>query len=653
MLAIGLMASVATAQNAPQKMNYQAVARDADGHELVGKTITLRIGITNGDRVVYSEEQTVTTSKLGLFNISVGDGEVLEGEFKSIDWGSASHFISIELDADGSGHFASMGTSQLLSVPYALYAERSGSSANAEDGGSRNDPNDWTTSGNVGTNPLLNFIGTTDAQDLVVRTNGLEVARFTVGGNMDLKANWGINIGGVNAINLNGNRNINIGENTGPLTTGSQNIFIGYNAGQVNTGGAKNTFIGPTAGRLNTIGAQNTFLGGRTGFNNTAGSRNTFIGWQAGRDNTTGEDNTAIGRYAGQNNTIGTLNTYIGSGADGNPALTNATAIGANAFVTASNALVLGNGANVGIGTSSPSANLEVVGDEKVSGRRYDSSGDAGTSGQLLSSTGSGTDWIDVSGITGPTGPTGAAGATGAQGPTGANGAVGATGPQGPTGAEGAPGVNGVDGTPGAAGADGATGATGATGPQGPTGANGATGPTGANGATGPTGPVVQGTTTGNVLMWDASGNNWVAKNIVVANQGAGQSHSNMQPYLAVSYCIALQGVFPSHSATNPYLAEIMLFAGNFAPVGWAFCDGQLLTIAQYSAVFSLIGTTYGGNGMTTFGLPDLRGRVPMHWGQGNGLTYRTFGEVGGAESTTLTVNQIPSHSHTVQFTAP
>jgi len=98
--------------------------------------------------------------------------------------------------------------------------------------------------------------------------------------------------------------------------------------------------------------------------------------------------------------------------------------------------------------------------------------------------------------------------------------------------------------------------------------------------------------------------------------------------------------------AQEPMIGEIRMFAGNFAPRGWALCDGQLLSIAEYSALFSILGTTYGGDGRTTFALPDLRGRVPIHPGQGPGLSSRRLGEKGGVEAVTLTVNQIPSHTH-------
>ncbi len=102
---------------------------------------------------------------------------------------------------------------------------------------------------------------------------------------------------------------------------------------------------------------------------------------------------------------------------------------------------------------------------------------------------------------------------------------------------------------------------------------------------------------------------------------------------------------------SEPFLAEIRIFAGNFAPRGWAFCDGQLLPIAQNTALFSLIGTTYGGDGRTTTALPNLQGRAPMHPGRGPGLTARRLGEKVGAETVTLSEAQIPSHSHTARGT--
>ena len=97
---------------------------------------------------------------------------------------------------------------------------------------------------------------------------------------------------------------------------------------------------------------------------------------------------------------------------------------------------------------------------------------------------------------------------------------------------------------------------------------------------------------------------------------------------------------------SQPYVGEIRMFAGNFAPAGWMFTEGQLLPISEYETLFNLIGTTYGGDGQTTFALPDLRGRLPIHMGQGAGLGSYILAQTGGVETVTLTSNTIPAHSH-------
>jgi len=125
---------------------------------------------------------------------------------------------------------------------------------------------------------------------------------------------------------------------------------------------------------------------------------------------------------------------------------------------------------------------------------------------------------------------------------------------------------------------------------------------------------------------------------------GSGQPYDAMQPWLGLNHCIAIDGE-NSHSV-EPWLGEIRLFAGQKAPDGWMPCDGQTLRTAAHGALFSVIGATYGGDGKTTFALPDLRGRVPIHQGQGAGLSPRALGEGGGAAVNTLTEENLPPHTH-------
>jgi microcystin-dependent protein len=104
---------------------------------------------------------------------------------------------------------------------------------------------------------------------------------------------------------------------------------------------------------------------------------------------------------------------------------------------------------------------------------------------------------------------------------------------------------------------------------------------------------------------------------------------------------------------SNPYIGEIRMFGGSFAPAGWMFCDGSLLPISENDALFTLIGTTYGGDGQETFALPNLQGRIPVHMGQGPNISSNyILGETGGVEEVTLTVNQIPSHNHPMLATS-
>jgi hypothetical protein len=371
----------------------------------------------------------------------------------------------------------------------------------------------WNTSGNNINNTNTGNVGI----GVLAPASRLDVA-----GNVNLSVGSRLTIGGNNALHANGLENVAIGQLAGNslstgrrnafigagagrlLTTGELNAFIGYGAGEFATTGSSNSLIGYQAGRLLTSGGQNTFIGQRAGYststgaNNvaigtqsgynlttsgqnvligreagyfvTTGGANTVVGWQAAYNTTVGVDNAFLGRRAGFSNTTGSNNTYIGPNSGGTPTISNATAIGANATVTESNSLVLGNNANVGIGTSAPAAKLHVVGNARITGALHDSSDDAGTSGQILSSTGSGTNWIDPMSLVGPTGPQGE---QGIQGPQGEAGAVGPTGAEGPQGIQGPAGSTGPQGEQGITGADGVAGPTGPQGVQGPTGADG------------------------------------------------------------------------------------------------------------------------------------------------------------------------------------
>ncbi len=154
--------------------------------------------------------------------------------------------------------------------------------------------------------------------------------------------------------------------------------------------------------------------------------------------------------------------------------------------------------------------------------------------------------------------------------------------------------------------------------------------------------------TTGALLYY--KGDSWVDSNLSVVNTGSSQAVNNMQPYLTMNYCIALSGIFPSRDAFEAYIGEIMLVGFNFAPRWWALCNGQLLPINQNQALFSLLGTTYGGNGTTNFALPDLRGRSPLHWGSGPGLPTISLGQAGGTETFTITTSQMPAHTHSIIY---
>lgn len=191
-------------------------------------------------------------------------------------------------------------------------------------------------------------------------------SKLDVAGDVGVSAGSRYLIGGSRALAFNGTT-LYVGDQAGAVNTAALNTFVGYQAGVANTTGNAQTIVGYQAGQSNTTGFSNTYLGGQAGNLGTTAANNTSVGFNSGQSNVAGNNNTTVGYSAGSSNT-GSNNTYIGYLSGGTAGLLNATAIGANANVTASNSLVLGNGVKVGIGTSAPSTDLHVVGNARVTG---------------------------------------------------------------------------------------------------------------------------------------------------------------------------------------------------------------------------------------------------------------------------------------------
>ncbi|MGE0636215.1 MAG: tail fiber domain-containing protein [Bacteroidia bacterium] len=283
LLIISLLPFLSFAQ-APEKMNYQGVARDNSGNVLASQSIGLRITLHSGSpsgTTVYQETHSITTNTFGLFAIEIGGGTVVSGTIAGINWGNNSYYVQTEMDASGGSNYSNMGTAQLISVPYALYAKNAG-------GGSAG----WGLTGNSGTNPGTNFIGTTDAKALVFKTNNYISGRI----DYDTPFNTSYGNGALAAI-----------------TTGQSNTAIGMDALLSNTTGSNNTALGLSALGVNTIGIDNTAVGSSALYANTQGDYNTAVGTAALSANTTGESNVAIGSSALYTNTTGANNTALGN----------------------------------------------------------------------------------------------------------------------------------------------------------------------------------------------------------------------------------------------------------------------------------------------------------------------------------------------------
>ncbi len=371
---------------APSLFKYQSIARNSSGVILPNASIGIRLSIHDlspSGTIVYQETHTATTNDFGLFNLNIGGGSTVSGSMNNIDWSLGSKYIEVEGDLNGGTNYTSFGTSELLSVPYALYANQSGDNNNA---GLPNgtqpgntlfwDGNTWLTNnqflynnGNrIGINtatPLqkLHVNGNiTIANDSSYMINNKKVlwtkgiGNVFVGNNAGAANSIGFNNSfmGFNAglNNLTGSQNTFIGTEAGQSNfDGAMNSFLGRRAGFQNFNGNENTFIGAYAGQSNTDGQHNSFYGVTAGNSNNLGNENTFIGAHAGYFNTTGNNNTFLGNFAGQDNVSGSNNTIIGFSADAvNSSFENVTAIGADATATSSNSVVLGNSSVLSIG---------------------------------------------------------------------------------------------------------------------------------------------------------------------------------------------------------------------------------------------------------------------------------------------------------------
>ena len=306
--------------------------------------------------------------------------------------------------------------------------------------------------------------------------------------------------------------------------------------------------------------------------------------------------------------------------------------------------LVAASGATGAQGVAGPKGDKGDTGDTGPKGDKGDT-GDTGLKGDK-----------GDKGDTGDTGPKGDKGDKGDTGDTGLKGDKGDKGDTGDTGPKGDKGDKGDIGDTGPKGDKGDKGDVGGIGPQ------GIPGPAGTDGADG-TIVSVDGTTifetipdatkpnektlsgivysAGSRIQITTPDANLPDQKVIAFNPSGLTARTSSpvnirDPWLGLNYIIATQGIFPSRSGTDAYLADIMMFGGNFAPRGWAFCQGQLYAISSNSALFSILGTMYGGDGRTTFALPDLRGRSPIGVGNGPGLSPIDEGDKGGVETLQL-----------------
>ncbi|MEO6818792.1 MAG: tail fiber domain-containing protein [Ginsengibacter sp.] len=288
-----LFIAISAVAQSPELMSYQAVVRNAEGKLLIEKPVGIRIKIlfqTENGASVYTETHTATTNKNGLVSIKIGAGTIELGKISEIDWSYGPYYLQTEMDPDGGNKYSISNTSQMLSVPYALYAKNSG--------------NAWSLTGNGIYSDQ--FIGTINNRPLVFKFYNKRAGILD-----SSNVFWGINAG---VDNISGTYNIGIGyQSLNKNEGGSFNVANGYQALHSNINGIENVAVGASSLYSNTKGNYNSAFGVRSLKANTIGQKNTAIGISALSDNTEGNDNVAAGLGALSSNTTGNYNSAYGN----------------------------------------------------------------------------------------------------------------------------------------------------------------------------------------------------------------------------------------------------------------------------------------------------------------------------------------------------
>ncbi len=505
-----------TTAQVPQAINYQAIARDGGGNPLVSRNISLRLTINTGINPgfpVYQETQTATTNQFGLFTVKIGYGNPVIGSFTAITWAGGNKYLLVEFDPNGGINYLNMGSSELVSVPYALYAETAGGAAGTGATGPTGPTGPQGVAGTAGNNGFTGPTGPTGANGVgITGANGSPGATGPTG--VGITGPTGAT--GVTGLGLTGPTGPTGVTGAGGGATGATGA-TGNNGNDGATGATGVGITGPT-GATGTNGV--TGITGPTGLTGAGGGATGPTGatgnnGAVGATGATGVGITGPTGATGNNGVTGVTGPTGVTGAGGGA--TGATgATGNNGSTGATGAT--GVGVTGPTGTPGTNGVTGATGPTGVTGAGGGATGATGATGNNGNDGATGATGV---GITGPTGATGTNGVTGATGPTGVTGAGGgATGPTGATGNNGATGATGIGisgptgatGNNGPTGTNGSNGTTGVTGPTGATGATGVgvTGPTGNNGATGLTGVGITGPTgaTGNNGTTGTNGSN-------------------------------------------------------------------------------------------------------------------------------------------------